>query len=286
VTTGEEPADFREWLGPHAAAAGSIRRRQGWLVMCGACLLTGCGGLASLPPAAAVPKPPPSIPVAECRFASGPILIDGTLDEAAWGQAAVIDDFRMPWEPGGPPARAATRARLLWDADNLYVAADMDDGDLYADVTEHDGNTWDNDVFEVFLKPAADAPPYYEFHVTPANTRFDVFLPRRGHVGRFKKTDVFGIESAVAVRGTLDAWADRDTGWTVEMRIPWADLARTGGRPEAGAEWRFALCRYDFDVAAESPELSTAAPLSRKNFHAHEDYARLRFVGPEGGGEP
>jgi len=246
------------------------------LVWLGA-LVAGC----SAPPPAPAAKETRREPVVcECRPATGPIVIDGKLDDAAWGAAAVIDDFRIPWLADRPRARKATRARMLWDQDNLYVAADMDDGDLYADVKEHDGNTWENDVFEVFLKPAADAPAYYEFHVTPLNTGFDLFLPRRGHVGRFKSAGEFGIESAVALRGTLDQWADRDQGWTVEMRIPWADLARTGGRPAPGAEWRFALCRYDFDVEREEPELSTCAPLSKLSFHRHEDYATLKFVGP------
>jgi hypothetical protein len=216
--------------------------------------------------------------VFECRRATGPIVIDGKLDDAAWTGAVVIDDFRLPWLADAPRARKGTRARMLWDDDSLYVGADMDDADLYADITAHDGNTWENDVFEVFLKPAAEEPAYYEFHVTPANTRFDLFLPRRGHVGRFKAAQTFAIESAVKLRGTLDQWADRDEGWSVEIRIPWADLAPTGGRPASGAEWRFALCRYDFDVAQEAPDLSTCAPLSKLSFHRHEDYARLKFA--------
>lgn len=264
----------------YAAGRSSSAWRLVGLVWIGT-LVAGC----SAPPPAPAPEPAAKATrrepvVCECRPATGPIVIDGKLDDAAWQAAAVIDDFRIPWLADQPRARKATRARMLWDQDNLYVAADMDDGDLYADVTEHDGNTWDNDVFEVFLKPSADEPAYYEFHVTPLNTVFDMFLPRRGHVGRFKGDGEFGIESAVALRGTLEQWADRDQGWTAEIRIPWAGLARTGGRPAPGAEWRFALCRYDFDVAEEAPELSTSAPLSRRSFHQHEDYATLKFVGP------
>ena len=259
----------------------SNRRRTWWsgralVALAGFGGVAGCAGPAVQPPAA----PSVARPVFPCRFASGPIVIDGKLDEAAWTEAPVIDGFRVPWEPGSRSARSVTRARVLWNSDNLYLAAEMDDGDLYADVTEHDGNTWDNDVFEVFLKPAADKPAYYELHVNAANAVFDLFLPRRGHVGRFKRHHQFHIESAVKLRGTLDAWADKDEGWTVEIRIPWSDLQPTGGRPEPGADWRFALCRYDFDVAHEQPELSTIAPLSRRDFHHHEDYATLRFLGP------
>jgi glucose/arabinose dehydrogenase len=59
---------------------------------------------------------------------------------------------------------------------------------------------------------------------------------------------------------------------------------RTGGRPERDEKWKFALCRYDYSVDFEGPEMSTCAPLKSKNFadfHAFEDYATLHFVGPE-----
>ena len=78
---------------------------------------------------------------------------------------------RLPWLPDNPAAKTATRARLLWDADALYFFADMDDGDLFADITEHDGHTWNNDVFEIFLKPALDKQGYYEFQVNAAGTQ-------------------------------------------------------------------------------------------------------------------
>ena len=218
--------------------------------------------------------------VYECRFAGAAVTIDGSADEAAWKQAAEVGEFRLPWLGPGHAARTATRARLLWDRDALYVAADMDDGGLYADITEHDGPLWENDVFEVFLKPAVEKPGYYEFEINARNTQFDCFIPRRGLVHQFKKADRFGIESAVRLRGTLDQRTDRDQGWSVEMRIPWASLMHTGGRPEPGDEWRFALCRYDYDILRDRPELSSCAALSQPDFHRHEDYLPLRFGGP------
>ena len=226
-------------------------------------------------------SPVPLVSSYDCRFTEEPVTIDGAPDDAAWKNAATIENFSMPWlGKDNKPAAKATRAKILWDRENLYIAADLDDADLYADVTEHDGQIWDNDVFEVFLKPAADKPAYYEFQVNALNTQFDCFIPRRGHVGRFKKLHDFGIESAVNLRGTLDKWTDTDKGWSVEMRIPWSDFMPTGGRPEPGDEWRFALCRYDHDTSSERPELSTSAPLSKLNFHQHEDYAPLKFIGP------
>jgi hypothetical protein len=216
---------------------------------------------------------------AECRRATGPITLDGKLDEPAWANAQVIDGFAVLWESRVPKTK--TVARLLWDDQYLYFAAEMEDSDLYADITEHNGRCWLNDVFELFFKPAEDKLGYYEFQVNAANTQLEMYLPSRGSGGyeRFHHGRL-GIESAVMLQGTLNNWRDRDTGWTVEGRIPWTGFQGTGGRPKAGDQWRFSLCRYDYSVAFERTETSSCAPLTRPDFHRYEDFARLTFVGP------
>jgi glucose/arabinose dehydrogenase len=226
-------------------------------------------------------QPPPTD--FECRWAETPITLDGKADEAAWKQAQIIDAFYLPWLGAtARPAITATKSRLLWDREYLYFFADMEDTDLYADVKEHDGITWNNDVFELFFQPAADKPGYYEFQVNALGTVMDMFLPRRGAGGyeRFKSDGEFHIDAKVQLRGTLNHWQDKDQGWSVEGRIPWRDFVRTGDRPEVGERWKFALCRYDYSVDFEGPEVSTCAPLSCSDFHHHEDYASLHFVGP------
>jgi hypothetical protein len=217
-------------------------------------------------------------PIFECRRANGPITIDGRADEVAWKNAVVIEDFNAGWLKR--PAMSPTRARLLWDDQGLYFAADMDDGDLYADITEQDGMCWLNDVFELFFKPSIQKPGYYELQVNAAGTKLDMYLPSRGAGGyeRFKGGDTFQWRSAVALRGSLNDWQDKDEGWSVEGMIPWDDFAQAGGRPKVGDGWLFALCRYDYSVAYESPDLSSCAPLTEANFHRYEDYGLLRFV--------
>jgi len=203
----------------------------------------------------------------------------------------LIDTFSLPWlGKDARPAKTATRARLLWDRENLYFLADIEDRDVLAKVLKHDGPTWEDDVFELFFKPAADKPGYFEFEINAANTVFDVFIPERGGkmAGPFIAADQFHVESKVAVHGTLNDSKDEDRGWTVEGRIPWRDFIKAGGRPEIGERWKFALCRYDYTAAEKEPELSTCAPLTQMSFHQHEKYATLRFVGPvaETGAKP
>ena len=220
----------------------------------------------------------------ECRWTASPPVIDGKIDEAVWSQAQVIESFQSAWLPEGqrrPPTH--TKARLLWDYEYLYFSAEMEDTDVFANVTEQDGPIWKCDVFELFFKPAKDKPGYYEFEVNAANARLDMFLPSRGAGGyeRFAKDRPFHLDSAVQVHGTLNNWSDKDKGWTVEGRIPWRDFLPTGGRPAPGEVWQHSLCRYDYSTGLATPALSTNTPLSEPNFHHYEDYVPLKFIGPQ-----
>ncbi len=223
----------------------------------------------------------------DCRHAAGTITIDGKADEESWKEAEVIDNFAPFWltTPQGAVRAAFTscKARLLWDEEFLYFHAEMEDADLYADVTEQDGACWNNDVFELFFKPNPASRAYYEFEVSAANTHLDMFLPSRGSGGytRWKSERKFEWQTKVVLRGTLNDWKDRDKGWSVEGRFPWKDFEPTGGRPKAGDAWKFALCRYDYSVDFEQPELSTSAPLTRPDYHHYEDYSTLMFRGPQ-----
>lgn len=262
------------------------------LSLCGLLFLFGRLLEVSSPqPAAAAPvsakeKQETAATVAECRWAATPIVLDGKADEAAWKQAQVTESFGRTWlkEQGGN-LRGKTRAKLLWDRDYLYFHADMDDPDLFADITRHDGDLWDNDAFELFFKPAADKLGYYEFEVNAANAILDAFYPKRDFdtiVQQFSQGE-FRVETKVLLRGTLNQRDDADLGWSVEGRIPWADFLRTGGRPEPGEKWGYSLCRCNYDKGKPF-ELSTTSDHSVKRmsafFHQYEDYSALKFVGP------
>lgn len=220
----------------------------------------------------------PAVRSAECRWAISPIKIDGTLDEAAW-QKAQVQDLGVYWQHR--PAKTATKARLLWDDNYLYFAAEMEDSDLYADITQRNGMTWLNDVFELFFKPSEKKLAYYEFQVNAANTPLELYFPSRGSGGyqRFAPLTKFGMESAVKLDGTLNNPADKDKGWTVEGRIPLAAFLASGDKPQPGSKWRFALCRYDYSAAFDRVETSSTAPLTQADFHRYEDYGELTFVG-------
>src|SRR6476646_4165546 len=107
----------------------------------------------------------------ECRWTDDPITIDGKADESAWAHAQTIDRFRRAWEHEHErPPQTKTSVKFLWDREYIYLFADMEDVDILAKITEHDGMVWTDDAFEVFYKPSKDKPGYYETNFNPLNT--------------------------------------------------------------------------------------------------------------------
>ena len=135
--------------------------------------LLGFGERASTP-ASAQPKAEQKKPF-ECHFAESKIAIDGVISEGAWNKADAIA-LAVPWQ--NRAAKTATKARLLWDKQYLYFCAEMEDQDLYADVEDANGKTWENDVFELFFKPEEKRLAYYEFQINAANTPLELFSRR------------------------------------------------------------------------------------------------------------
>jgi hypothetical protein len=204
--------------------------------------------------------------------------IDGKLDDPAWSEAEVIEHFPMFWDR--IDTGTGTRARLVWDDDALYFAATMTDAELRAVGTRRNDRLWLGDVFELFFKPDTERPEYYEFQVNPRSTILELAFPKRGFdFATLAARPPMGMEAVAVVDGTLDQPGDKDRGWTVEGRIPWSAFAATGGRPEPGASWRFALCRFDYGPEGTKPIPMSSAPLTQVNFHRYEEYGVLRFEG-------
>ncbi len=221
----------------------------------------------------------------QCLQAETAPRLDGKDDDEAWKHAVEIPDFILPWEKPPRDATTETRAKLLWDAKYLYYYAEMEDADLQATHKERDSELWLDDVFELFFKPAATNPGYYEFQANPLGAMLDIYYPERAPKGYFdqKNKGRFGHAVKVIVNGTLNSPDDQDNGWQVEGRIPWTDFKPTGGGPKLGDQWQFTLCRYDYDKRFENKqknELSVSAASMIRDFHAHEHYAPIVFAPP------
>ena len=196
-------------------------------------------------------------------WASGPISVDGRLDEAAWAGAAWSAAFTDIEGALRPDPRYLTRMKLVWDSTALYVAAELEEPDLWATLTERDAVIYHDNDFEVFLDPDGDGLAYFELEINALGTVWDLFLPKPyrhgGHA--VNQWDIAGLRSAVALRGTLNQPADRDSSWTVELAIPFEALAAGAaapGVPADGTRWRVNFSRVEWDLDVRGGEYRKA----------------------------
>ncbi|HET9450875.1 MAG TPA: carbohydrate-binding family 9-like protein [Aggregicoccus sp.] len=198
--------------------------------------------------------------------------IDGSADEPAW-KAAPLVTLRGSFD--GSPAPLRTQARLLYDDAHLYVSFDVEDPDVWGTHRDRDAPLYEQEVVEIFLDANADGRTYNELQVSAHGVHFDAYFPARRQ-GMDLGWDS-GMQSAVKVRGTLDDASDRDGGWTVELRIPFARLAEVPHvPPRPGDRWRFNLYRLELPDR-RSQQGQALSPLYVGDFHALPRFAWLTF---------
>ena len=209
--------------------------------------------LAATPIASAQNTPPKSY---DCYRTPTPIRIDGKLDDPAWKSAPWTTDFVDIEGSAKPLPPLRTRIKLLWDDDNLYIAAELQEPDVKATLTKHDSIIYKDNDFELFLKPLADATGYFEFEINALNTSWDLYLNKPYNQGGKPDNswDIPGLKTAVAIQGTLNKSTDKDRGWTVEIAIPWTAYTsrQPVTKPSAGTQWRANFSRVEWPKGVDS----------------------------------
>jgi Carbohydrate family 9 binding domain-like len=231
-----------------------------------------------------------------CYRTATRLEVDGKLDEPAWRAASWSEpfiDIRGSVQP-----RFTTRARLLWDDQHFYLAAELEEPHLWGTLVERDSVIFQDNDFEVFIDPDGDTHGYYELEVNVLGTAWDLLLiqPYRDGGPPIHGWDIPGLRIGIDARGTINDASDRDLGWTVEIAIPWQALREWApGRraPRDGEQWRvnFSRVQWETDVQDGSyrkrVDRATGKPLAEDNWvwspqgiidmHAPERWGFVQF---------
>jgi hypothetical protein len=217
--------------------------------------------------------------------ASEPITIDGRADEAAWQRAPESPVFVTA--EGSPEIQGATRGRLLWDDQHLYVFVTAQDKDVSSQYKNQDDAMWKEDVIELFIDADRNRRGYVELQVNPNNAQLDAwFMTTRA--GTSDKDWTAKMKSAVTVQGTLSQPDDQDTGWDVEIAIPLAAVKGTDAAmavnipPRPGDTWRLNVVRVDKPAAEKNPAVASWNQITYQDFHALDRMLEVTF-GDESG---
>lgn len=163
-------------------------------------------------------------PTAFASRATGAIQVDGTLDEAAWRAAQVIDQFYQQKPDAGLPATERTEVRILFDDDNLYIGAELYDSRpeaLVIPTLQRDPDTRNGDAFGLSLDTFLDGKSSFAFFINPGGAVRDSQTSDDGRINNGAWDGAYDLRTSV-----------HDQGWTVEMAIPWSQLRFDPTRPE------------------------------------------------------
>jgi hypothetical protein len=191
-----------------------------------------------------------------CGRTTTAIVIDGKLDDEAWRTAPWTDDFVDIEGDIKPRPRFRTRAKMAWDDQFFYIAAELTEPHVWGTLTKHDSVIFYDNDFEVFIDPDGDNHEYYELEINALNTEWDLLLekPYRDGGPAVDAWEVPGLKTATHVNGTLNDPKNADQSWTVEWAIPWAVLAGRAHRPappKDGDQWRVNFSRVEWEHTVE-----------------------------------
>lgn len=182
--------------------------------------------------------------------AADSLMIDGELNEPGWKKAVWTSTFLDIRGNSAAEPFYQTKAKMLWDNDYFYYAAELEDPHVWATITERDAVIFMDNNFEIFIDPDGDTHNYYELEINALGTFWDLLLtkPYRNGGRALNAWDIKGLKIGIGINGTLNDPSDTDEGWTLEVAIPWEVLMETmpGNLPADGDQWKLNYSRVQW----------------------------------------
>jgi len=202
------------------------------------------------------------------------IKIDGKLDEDAWTVIQWSDDFQDISTDVIP--RFRTRMKLRWDDDWLYIAAELEEPEIWANISEtchcinddQDQVIFHDNDFEVFIDVDGSNHHYKEFEINAENQTWILMLDKPYSDGGVENSSrVFGQDGydmqpplscgvKINPENALNNPTVKGNHWTVEVGMPISKILEAtlhpNKSPKHGDYWRINFSRVQWRVLVEN----------------------------------
>jgi hypothetical protein len=189
-----------------------------------------------------------------CKRAALPFTLDGNLNKPFWENAPWTDPFVDIEGDLRPAPRFLTRAKMLWDDENLYIGAYLEGDEIWANVTQRDDVIFRDNDFEIFIDPDSDTQRYVEFEMNARNVIWDLLLTKayRDDGCPIHSFDIKDLRSAVHIDGALNDPSAPNKSWSCEVVIPFRSLLETVSQdaktPSPGDFYRINFSRVQWNT--------------------------------------
>ncbi|HEX2091198.1 MAG TPA: DUF5916 domain-containing protein [Longimicrobiaceae bacterium] len=169
-------------------------------------------------------------PTARAVERTGPILLDGRLDEPVWATASPATGFTQHNPDEGRPAQR-TEVRFAYDAEALYIGARMFDSlgaaGVRSSLVRRDQNV-ESDWLQLIFDTYHDHAGRTIFQVNPSGVKYDA--------GQASPSADPSWDPIWEAATHIDS-----VGWTAELRIPFSQLRFSR---DADQTWGLQIWRY------------------------------------------
>ncbi|EPX61470.1 hypothetical protein D187_001253 [Cystobacter fuscus DSM 2262] len=172
---------------------------------------------------------------------SGPVVVDGRLDEDAWARAPVFDGFVQRFPDAGKAPSERTELRILHDDRNVYIAVTCHDSEpalINRSLGRRDSELYADRVL-VLLDTTHDHRTAYVFSVSAGGVQADGLH----YDDRLYSADWDGVWDAAA--GSIES------GWVAEFSLPLSMLRFPAAPVQT---WGFSVRR---EIARKNEELES-----------------------------
>lgn len=115
------------------------------------------------------------------------IALDGRLDESSWRNAEWTEKFGHIVFPGYRTPLYSTRAKVVWDNENIYFAGELEEPNLTAHLAQNDTVVCLENDFEIFIDADNDSRNYIEIEFNAMGTVWDMIYEKELDKGSFPK---------------------------------------------------------------------------------------------------
>jgi hypothetical protein len=202
-----------------------------------------------------------------------PPLFDGNISDGAWSDVGFTERFVDISTATAP--KFSTHAKIRWDDEYLYVAAALQDEDVWANISttchclnaSQDQVIFHDNDFEIFVDADGSTHYYKEYEMNAANATWDLCLNKPyNDGGQENSSRVFGpagwdyalpvgrphtLRAGTQVFGVLNDPSQPAFGWSAEIGLPLSKLAENTSAvvpPREGDIWRINFSRVEWAV--------------------------------------